>query len=225
MKKELTKSEAINELEYGRPILMKGKDGNTYRLTITQDDASYWDNPRDWDNLCTIASIRGDWDISDRGFSLTADSFDDLVNDLRKDPNVAMRPIYMYDHSGQTISLIPFGDPWDSGLCGVISAEKDKVFDWFGDECTEENWKDLALKAMESEIKVYDEYIRGEVYYYELEKQYQIECKRLDNGETWIDTGYDCVDSYGGFYGDIKESILDGYNIDLDKYETFYEAV
>ena len=34
MNKELTKSQAINELEYGRPILMKGKDGATYKLRI-----------------------------------------------------------------------------------------------------------------------------------------------------------------------------------------------
>ena len=168
--------------------------------------------------------MRGDWDISDSGFSLTRDSFNDLVDELKQDPDVVVRPVYMYDHSGQTISLSSFGDPWDSGICGVIFAKKSEAFKWFEKECTEENWKDMILKAMESEIKVYDDYIRGEVYWYELEKQYDVECKRLDNGETWIDHCYDCVDSCGGFFGDIKESIFDGYNIDLDEYETFYEA-
>jgi hypothetical protein len=31
-------------------------------------------------------------------------------------------PVYMLDHSGVSISVRPFGDPWDSGLAGCIYA-------------------------------------------------------------------------------------------------------
>ena len=53
----------------------------------------------------------------------TNENFNKL-EELESNPDVVIKPIYMYDHSGQTIRLTPFGDPWDSGVCGYIYAKK-----------------------------------------------------------------------------------------------------
>lgn len=73
-------------------------------------------------------------------------------------------PIYMYSHSGERISTIPFGDRWDSGLVGYIYMTEQKAKE---EQLTRKdgkiNWK--AVKArLESEIETFDQYISGEVY-------------------------------------------------------------
>lgn len=73
-------------------------------------------------------------------------------------------PIYMYSHSGERISTIPFGDRWDSGLVGYIYMTEQKAKE---EQLTRKdgkiNWK--AVKArLESEIETFDQYISSEVY-------------------------------------------------------------
>lgn len=43
--------------------------------------------------------------------------------------NVVILPVYIYSHSGETISTTPFGDPWDSWLCGCAFIEKRDIDD------------------------------------------------------------------------------------------------
>jgi hypothetical protein len=113
----------------------------------------------------------------------------------------------MYDHSGQTISLSPFGCRWDSGCCGYIFVFKDKILNDF-ERATEENWRDIADEIIQSEIDIYDSYIRGEVYGYCLEEGHTVEHKDLVTGAIWTSTEYEVVDSCCGFYGDCNLDIL-----------------
>lgn len=39
---------------------------------------------------------------------------------LSRHPDVLLMPLYLYDHSGITISTSEFCDPWDSGQIGFI---------------------------------------------------------------------------------------------------------
>ncbi len=76
--------------------------------------------------------------------------------------SIVVLPLYLYDHSGLSISVGAFGCSWDSGQVGWI-------FD------TEETRKQSGLVLGESydltvteylkdQVKEYDTYIRGEVY-------------------------------------------------------------
>lgn len=101
---------------------------------------------------------------------------------LRDDLAVCL-PLYLYDHSGITISHGSFSCPWDSGQVGWHYITK---------EAADDNWpawtEDSLNSCLEAELKNYDDYLRGNVWGYVIENE---------NG--------DVVDSCSGFYGDALE--------------------
>lgn len=109
-------------------------------------------------------------------------------------------PLYMYDHSGQTISLTPFGDQWDSGQIGWVVITKERL-------------KELGIKGpytvkklfniAKEEVKIYDQWMTGDVYGYKLiEFETCGACNHTDEK---------VVDDCWGFYGDniLENGILD----------------
>lgn len=211
----------------GEPIMVRNKStGLIGKLTVDIDE--FADSPREWDNVATIVSKSGNWDISDKGWTMNAEEFakflhkkldkkcpeikgltdiDYIVNCENAKNYIVCKPVYMYDHSGQTISLSPFGCRWDSGCCGYIFVFKDKILNEF-ERATKDNWRDIADEIIQSEIDVYDSYIRGEVYGYCLEEGHTVEHKDLITGAIWTSTEYEVVDSCYGFYGDCNLEIL-----------------
>lgn len=102
----------------------------------------------------------------------------DTVTQLREDVAIC-RPLYLYDHSGITISAGSFNDPWDSGQVGWQYITHQKLMEeWGGDET-------LAKRSMDLELEAYDQYLRGEVY-----------------GFAVIDEDGDTVEACSGFFGD-----------------------
>lgn len=66
-------------------------------------------------------------------------------------------PIYMYDHSGCTISMTPFSCPWDSGRIGSVIVNAKEFGNPDMDEAT-------ARKIALSMIEEVDQWLTGEVY-------------------------------------------------------------
>lgn len=182
--------EKIHDCYAGVELFLKDPDDNLYKLEISYDD--YPESPREWDNICTIISGRENWNISDKGFAMTQEEADKILNK----PDTYYKPIYMYDHSGQTISLSPFGDPWGSGLCGFIFVTKQKMAEGGFDVSDEATWHTRADKIMQSEIEIYDKYICGETYSFTLYKAIKVD-HQSENGQKWSTVEYDA-----GFYGD-----------------------
>lgn len=99
--------------------------------------------------------------------------------------------IYLFDHSGQSVSTTPFSCPWDSGWFGIIAVPVESVKkEW--------NWQVLTKKRRErieeilrAELETYNSWLHGEVYGYQIEFE--------DEDEENLDT---CDDSCWGFYGD-----------------------
>ena len=111
-------------------------------------------------------------------------------------------PLYLYDHSGITMSTSPFCDPWDSGMVGWIYCTKEHAVDDIG--WNEDTWAEQAIKAMEEEVKVYDQYLTGDVYGFTL--------LRLVDGE-WEEE-----DSCWGFFGsDIETNGITDYMCGLEE--------
>ncbi len=109
-----------------------------------------------------------------------------------------------------------YADPWDSGCVGWIVAMKDKImqetveilrdengkpifveykhegapstFGVMSRPLTDATWRNRAIEIMQGEVETYDQWLRGEVYGYDLYKQ--------EDGE-WSEQ-----DSCWGFYGD-----------------------
>ena len=108
-----------------------------------------------------------------------------------------IKDLYLYDHSGITISTAPFTDPWDSGQIGFIIAKKSKVRELMGVERISDQMEHKVSLSLEDEVKTYDEFIRGNVYGFKL---YEI----VNGHERELDSCW-------GFYGDniIKNGIFD----------------
>ena len=126
-------------------------------------------------------------------------SWEELKKDLIKKYKVlAILPVYMYDHSGQTINTTGYGGMYgyfDSGQIGWVFVNKECLKEWGYksrkgyEKATERTLED----DMRSNVELYDTYIRGDVY-----------------GFRAIDTLDDeVIDSCWGYYGDsgVEEAI------------------
>jgi len=125
-----------------------------------------------------------------------------LIDKAFDDGYFAM-PLFLYDHSGITISAGRFDCPWDSGCVGVIICTKQQVQEeWAGDEEKAEKW-------LRSEIETYDDYLTGNVWGYICEEKESGGCNGCNRPHDWEE-----VDSCWGFYGDpgcMKSEILDDF--------------
>jgi hypothetical protein len=119
------------------------------------------ESPREWDNLGTMVCFHPRYDLGDKH---SYDKRSELKNDIMENENVhTILPLYLYDHSGITISTSPFGCKWDTTQVGFIFVSKEKVKSEGIDETRVEEY-------LENEVKTYDQYLRGEVYGYEIVK-------------------------------------------------------
>jgi hypothetical protein len=95
-------------------------------------------------------------------------------------------PLYLYDHSGITISTAPFSCSWDSGQVGFIYCSRQRINEeWNGD------WE-AAERYLKGEVETYDQYLRGDVWGYVIEDG---EGNELDS--CWGFYGLECCEEEG----------------------------
>lgn len=126
-----------------------------------------------------------------------------IATEYRERPGVALcRPLYLYDHGGITISAGKFSCPWDSGQVGwQYVTEEALQAEWNGD-------RDRALAYMDATLSEYDDYLRGEVYGFELETGVIVTDTRTypDGREVKVQRiEWNHEDSCWGFFGDKPE--------------------
>lgn len=96
-------------------------------------------------------------------------------------------PLYLYDHSGITISTKPFSCPWDSGQVGYIYIlPEDGRREWG------KQWRKKAEACLKSEVEIFDAYLTGQVYGYQVIKR--TPCPHCSNIEK------ERIDSCWGFF-------------------------
>jgi len=159
------------------------QDGSVMLKVYYDNDA---ENPREWDNLSKMVCFHRRYSLGDKHNYRVLDyhSWEDLKNAIKKDNDVAViLPLYMYEHSGITISTTPFSCPWDSGQIGWVYITKEDIRKEYNIKRVTKKYIEKATKILLSEVKVYDDYLRGETYGFVLEK----------DGEE--------IDSCWGFYG------------------------
>ena len=106
-------------------------------------------------------------------------------------------PLYLYDHSGITMSTGSFSCPWDSGQVGMVYVSYDKLDEELYDESrypltipttpetVYQTRYDHAIAILKGEVEVYDQYLCGDVW-----------------GFVLVDEDGEELDSCWGFYGD-----------------------
>jgi hypothetical protein len=161
-----------------------------YTIEIFQDLNP--ESPREWENLGKMICFHNRYNLGD-DHDLTIEDIKKIVQ--RKD--VIALPLYLYDHSGITISSKPFSCPWDSGQIGYIYVDYKRIRKEYGWKKISQNRRDLITNYLKSEIAVYDQYLTGDIYGYAITDK--------DNED---------IDSCYGFYGydnckNEAESIID----------------
>lgn len=201
-------------------ILYEKTEYRGYNINIYYDTEA--ENPRTWSNLGTVYTAHRKYkpeEDFDANFNIE-DVFSDKLGNFKDSflQNYIAMPIYLYDHSGVTISTTPFSCRWDSGFFGIIAVETAKVkkeYDWGNLTKSRREKIETYLKA---EVEVLDNYFTGAVYSFTI---------TAANDEE--------IDSCHGFYGDdglttIKQecqSFIDCHIKDqcIEQYKEFTETI
>lgn len=177
------------------------------RIRIAQDDDPQ--NPREeYCNLGTMACFHRRYNLGDKGHDLRQEDFDgwhDMEMYIRKELDAAVvLPLYLYDHSGITISTSRFSCPWDSGQVGFIFVSKKKAREEYDKKRLSKKLLARITGCLQSEVETYDDYLTGNVYGYVVETR----PADADEDAEWEDGG----DSCWGFYGDdLEKNGIMGY--------------
>jgi len=139
-----------------------------YKIEIKQDIDPCCD-PRGDDNYGKMICFHNGYNLGDK-HSYSSDDYpgwDEMEEAIIKEEKaIAILPLYLYDHSGITIATTPFGCRWDSGQIGFIVLTRENIKNLQGVKRVTKKMKDSCIDYMESEVKTYDSFIRGEVYGY-----------------------------------------------------------
>lgn len=87
-----------------------------------------------------------------------------------------------------------FSCPWDSGQVGEILVTKERVREEFGVKRVTKSILERVRETMLSEVEIYDQYLRGDVYRFVVVKK--VKCPACGHVDEEV------VDSLCGFYGD-----------------------
>lgn len=171
-----------------------------FDINIYQDENP--EDPREWDNLGTMVCFHERYNLGDKhsfdspgemNISLAVDvghDYENLYDNVSEEEvekivneNYVVLPLYLYDHSGITMSTRPFSCPWDSGQVGIIYVSRKKA-----KKELEQFHKGVSIiEILTGEVETYDKFISGEVYGYNVEP-------------THRNKSIDCDDSCWGFY-------------------------
>ena len=165
-----------------------------YEIEIIQDSDP--ESPREWDNLGTMICQHRRYNLGDKHdyYLDECESWSDVQKELEYPPVILN--LYLYDHSGITISCEPFGDKWDSGQVGFIFATKDNLLKEYGK--VDEEVIQKAINVLKGEVETYDQYLTGDVYGY---KVYEISVCNYGHEHR------EEVESCWGYYG--KDSCME----------------
>lgn len=124
------------------------------------------ESPREWDNLGKMICSHGRYDLGDK-HDYNPDNYsslNEIKNDIiKKEDAVVILPLFLYDHSGISISTntgYPFNDRWDAGQVGYIIANREMVKKEFDVKRITKKIIEKVTKILIGEVEVYDQYLR-----------------------------------------------------------------
>lgn len=163
-------------------------------------------NPRtEWDNFGTMVCWHRRYTLGDEQPTMSPDEYlvelaelyyDDFDFEWESALNKALKilekthiilDLRLYDHGGITMSATggyPYNDMWDSMQVGFIYVSLEDIRKEWGVKRVSKALREKVIKLLLSEVDVYDNYLTGAVFFYNVEDR---------EGEI--------IDSCGGFYG------------------------
>lgn len=155
-----------------------------YHLGDEQYKNNYANSWREWFAYYVVENYVLDLDLriyDTFGYFEEEEEVDKVWEWIEK--NMIVMPLFLYDHSGITISTSRTCR-WDSGQVGFMYVTKREAVKEWGNKYFTKAVEEKAIACMEAELKIYDDYLRGDVYGYRI-----------------LDENGDEIDSLWGFYG------------------------
>lgn len=183
-----------------------------FDILINQDEMA--ENPRTtWDNFGKMVCFPPEYNLGDAHKIKDIHHLIAMLTE-NKDKYIFF-PLRLYDHSGITISVnnnYPYTDKWDSTFVGFIYVELDNTEisnwskEWIEKYHKNKTKQEIISDILKSEVEIYDKYLTGDVYYYDIEG----------------------IDYCGGFFGtdfekngllDYAKNAIDCHISDINKIE------
>jgi hypothetical protein len=148
-----------------------------YTIKIIADPEP--ESPRDWDNLGRMICFHKRHRLGDKTELKSSDfnGWADLAEHLIREHGGVLLPLFLYDHGGLRVKvgsfqgLLPQGHAeFDSGQIGFIHATRAALLKEYGVKRLTKAVLEKATKVLEGEVETYDQYLRGDVYGYVIEK-------------------------------------------------------
>ncbi len=133
-------------------------------------------NPREFDNVSEFIFSHRKYTLGDEH------AYEDISRSQLEKKYAVVVPVYMYDHSGLTLSTVPFSCQWDSGCVGFACVSREKILKESNRiKLTKVNvaWAHACVRA---EVEVYSAYLGGDCYEWEIVHDNEV------------------IDSCGGYY-------------------------
>lgn len=164
-------------------------------------------SPRDYDNLGIMHCWHSEYNLGDkqhkRGtseeFIIELGGFEENYDWTEKEYKIhkeaaekkafvenIILPLYLYDHSGITISTGRFACPWDSGQIGWIIVSIERIKKEYGWNILTKKRREQIERYLRDEVETYDQYLIGDVWGYVIQNE--------DSGEEY--------DSCWGFFSE-----------------------
>ena len=167
-----------------------------YLIEIHNDDSP--ESPREWDNLGTMLCFHRRYNLGDKHEYDFKDytGWEEMKADIiKKEKPLVILPLFLYDHSGITMSTGDFNDRWDSGQVGFIFVSKKKAQEEYNLKTFTKNRIKKIEEYLKGEVETYDQYLRGDIYGY---KVFEILDENEDEND---DDNREELDACWGFYG------------------------
>lgn len=133
-----------------------------YKVAYQQNDYS---DIRDQEGtLATMRCFHNKYNLGDKHTYKSSDfrGWEDMKKHLCKQENIILlKPLYLMDHSGLSISTTPFGCIWDSGQIGYVYITKQKWIELMGDTSPEEHQVEYQLDL---EVEEYNHELQGNIW-------------------------------------------------------------
>ena len=104
-------------------------------------------------------------------------------------------PLYLYDHSGITMSCGPFNCPWDSGQVGYVYCTREAILKEYNAKRVSGKMRKRVADVLKQEVATYDDFLTGQVYGYEV---FAIDEEADEDGD---EAEGELLDSCWGFFG------------------------
>ena len=135
-------------------------------------------NPRDADNLGVMVCLHRRYRLGDPHAYRAEDhsGWEDLEQAILRDhPGALVLPLYLFDHSGLTMSTSDAmfrafdAAAWDWGQVGYIVASAEDIREAFGARRISRKLRGLVEDVLRAEVTEYDLHLRGEAYAFTIE--------------------------------------------------------